>query len=190
MLARREHSAFAVRRKLQQKGIAESDIVEAIERLQKEGLLSDQRYAESYINMRRGKGYGPLRIALELRERGVAESDFGSGFEITTRYRLFGSGDILITQKVVPVGVMPEWIPKAGLELLVSSQLELLRWYGRGPQETYPDRRSSGLVARWRSTVRPRRDWRRREEPEMTMGRPSARRAAARRRRIDRGGGG
>jgi regulatory protein len=27
--------------------------------------------------MRMGKGYGPLRIALELRERGVAESDYG-----------------------------------------------------------------------------------------------------------------
>ena len=77
MLARREHSAFEIRRKLRQKDLAESDIEDAVERLQQEGLLSDQRYAESYINMRRGKGYGPLRIALELRERGVAESDFG-----------------------------------------------------------------------------------------------------------------
>ena len=77
MLARREHSAFEIRRKLRQKDIDDSEIEEAIERLQQEGLLSDQRYAESYINMRRGKGYGPLRIAQELRERGVAESDFG-----------------------------------------------------------------------------------------------------------------
>ncbi len=77
MLARREHSAFEIRRKLQQKDITESEIEEAIERLQREGLQSDQRYAESYINMRRGRGYGPLRISLELRERGVAESDFG-----------------------------------------------------------------------------------------------------------------
>ena len=77
MLARREHSAFEIRRKLKQKDLAEAEIEEAIERLQHEGLLSDERYAESYINMRRGKGYGPLRIALELRERGVAENDFG-----------------------------------------------------------------------------------------------------------------
>jgi regulatory protein len=77
MLARREHSAFEIRRKLQQKDIAAAEIEDAVEHLQREGLLSDERYAESYINMRRGKGYGPLRIALELRERGVAESDYG-----------------------------------------------------------------------------------------------------------------
>jgi regulatory protein len=76
MLARREHSAFELRRKLQQKGIGEAEIEEAIVRLQQEGLLSDQRYAESYIHMRKNKGYGPQRIALELKERGVAESDF------------------------------------------------------------------------------------------------------------------
>ena len=77
MLARREHSAFEIRRKLKQRDIAESEIEEAIERLQQEGLLSDQRYAEAYIHMRMGKGYGPMRIALELKERGVAESDYG-----------------------------------------------------------------------------------------------------------------
>jgi regulatory protein len=76
MLARREHSAFEIRRKLQQKDLAAAEIEEAIGRLQQEGLLSDARYAESYINMRKGKGYGPLRIALELKERGVAESDY------------------------------------------------------------------------------------------------------------------
>ena len=76
MLARREHSAFEIRRKLKQKDISEAEIDEAVDRLQHEGLLSDERYAESYIHMRRGKGYGPLRIALELRERGVAESSY------------------------------------------------------------------------------------------------------------------
>jgi len=78
MLARREHSAFELRLKLKQKDMAESEIEEAIERLQQEGLLSDERYAESYIHMRKSKGYGPLRIEQELKERGVAEGDFGS----------------------------------------------------------------------------------------------------------------
>jgi regulatory protein len=77
MLARREHSAFEIRRKLQQKDFAADEIDATIERLQHEGLLSDERYAESYIHMRKSKGYGPLRIALELKERGVAESDYG-----------------------------------------------------------------------------------------------------------------
>lgn len=77
MLARREHSAFEIRRKLKQKDFSDSEIEAVVEQLQQEGLLSDDRYAESYIRMRMDKGYGPLRIALELRERGVAESDYG-----------------------------------------------------------------------------------------------------------------
>ncbi len=74
MLARREHSAFEIRRKLKHKELDETEIDEAIATLQQEGLLSDERYAESYINMRQAKGYGPVRIAVELRERGVAEA--------------------------------------------------------------------------------------------------------------------
>jgi regulatory protein len=40
----------------------------AVERLQ-----SDERHAEAYARQRAGRGYGPLRIAQELRERGVSK---------------------------------------------------------------------------------------------------------------------
>ena len=71
MLARREHSALELRHKLGQRGLAEADIDSAIGRLRQEGLQSDQRFAESYVHSRSSRGYGPLRIAAELRERGV-----------------------------------------------------------------------------------------------------------------------
>jgi regulatory protein len=35
-------------------------------------LQSDERYTESYVNMRRNRGYGPLKIKLELQQRGVS----------------------------------------------------------------------------------------------------------------------
>ncbi len=76
MLARREHSAFELRRKLKQKDFAQDEIEQAIVQLKIQGLQSDSRYAESYINVRKDKGYGPQRIALELKERGVSESDY------------------------------------------------------------------------------------------------------------------
>ena len=44
-----------------------------LDRLAREGLQSDRRYAESYLDSRARKGYGPARIRLELRERGVAD---------------------------------------------------------------------------------------------------------------------
>lgn len=70
-LARREHSRLEMRRKLKTRGFDEADIDAAIRQLCENNLLSDERFSESYINMRRQRGYGPLRIAQELRERGI-----------------------------------------------------------------------------------------------------------------------
>lgn len=42
-----------------------------LDRLQEQNLLSDERFAEQYVGMRQRRGYGPLRIRAELRERGV-----------------------------------------------------------------------------------------------------------------------
>lgn len=38
-----------------------------------EGLLSHFRFVESYVRMRREKGYGPTRIQAELQARGITE---------------------------------------------------------------------------------------------------------------------
>lgn len=74
MLSRREHSAFEIRDKLSQREFEDSEIEQAINELQQGGWLSDERYAEAYIRMRQQKGFGPVRIAMELSERGVNDS--------------------------------------------------------------------------------------------------------------------
>ncbi|KPJ67768.1 MAG: hypothetical protein AMJ43_01990 [Coxiella sp. DG_40] len=74
LLARREHSQFELRSKLKAKGYAENLIDNVLHDLIKENLQSDQRFAESYIAMRTKRGYGPLRIAVELRERGINDN--------------------------------------------------------------------------------------------------------------------
>ena len=72
LLARREHSRLELIRKLQQRNFSEEEIEQAIEQLQVNNLLSEERFTESYINMRKRKGYGPVRIAQELKERGIS----------------------------------------------------------------------------------------------------------------------
>lgn len=52
--------------------------------------------------------------------------------------------------------VVPEqWhdLPRIGVVLLVPPRFHHLQWFGLGPHETYPDRRSGALVSRWASTV-------------------------------------
>ena len=73
LLSRREHSAREIRAKLAQRDFDENEIEQVIVELQQGGWLSDERFAEAYIRMRRNKGYGPLRISIELNERGVNE---------------------------------------------------------------------------------------------------------------------
>lgn len=74
LLARREHSHAELLRKLRQRGAAQDLAEIELERLQNDGLLSDERFCEAYVHYRSQRGYGPQRLREELRQRGVAES--------------------------------------------------------------------------------------------------------------------
>ena len=73
LLARREHSVAELRRKLLDKGYEQRAIDEQLQKLVIENLLNDQRFTESYVNYRSKKGFGPLRIKQELKEKGISE---------------------------------------------------------------------------------------------------------------------
>ena len=98
LLTRREHSRFELRRKLLRRRSAESELksqpksqpnstnaaaggnttVEAqldavLDDLVHRGLLSDERFAESFVRRGVDRGHGPLKIRSGLRSRGVAE---------------------------------------------------------------------------------------------------------------------
>lgn len=83
LLSRREHSERELTQKLQQKNYPESLIQQILSELVAEGLLSHQRFVESYIHSRRNKGYGPIRIREELKERGIREEDIEHHLNIT-----------------------------------------------------------------------------------------------------------
>jgi regulatory protein len=71
LLATREHSTAELRRKLVQKG-GDAQAVEAVLlELKAQNLLSDARFTESFINARRERGQGPLRIQRELQEHQI-----------------------------------------------------------------------------------------------------------------------
>jgi len=73
LLAHREHSRAELRRKLQAR-FPNSDAIEPVlEGLEERGYLNDERFVEEYLTSRRRKGYGPLRIKAELRERGIGQ---------------------------------------------------------------------------------------------------------------------
>lgn len=73
LLARREHSRLELRQKLAQRGFPTEHLEPVLNQLVGDGLLNEGRYAEMYAGSRADKGYGPLRIASELRERGIPD---------------------------------------------------------------------------------------------------------------------
>ncbi|HEY9149781.1 MAG TPA: regulatory protein RecX [Gammaproteobacteria bacterium] len=74
LLARREHSRLELARKLRQRGMAGADLEQVLDELVAARLLSDTRFAEEYARSRASRGYGPLRIRAELRERGIDDA--------------------------------------------------------------------------------------------------------------------
>jgi regulatory protein len=75
LLARREHGRVELTRKLRLRGALPEMIDTELDRLTEEGLLSEARYLESFINYRARSGYGPARIREELTQRGLARSE-------------------------------------------------------------------------------------------------------------------
>jgi regulatory protein len=102
-LARREHSAKELQQKLADTGYEQEEIQQALERLAQEGLQSDARFAESFLNARVQRGYGWMRIRMELQQRGVDESVISSvlnesdvdwfALAIQVRCKRFGEDD-------------------------------------------------------------------------------------------------
>jgi regulatory protein len=73
-LARREYGQIELIRKLANKGFDRGTAEQAIAQLTRDGLQSDQRFAESFVQSRINQGKGPVRIRLELAERGIDDA--------------------------------------------------------------------------------------------------------------------
>jgi beta-galactosidase len=60
----------------------------------------------------------------------------------TLVYRIYPSGDVVVMASYAPAtdaGKVPD-MPRFGMQMAAKPGFENLRWYGRGPQETYCDR--------------------------------------------------
>ncbi len=61
-------------------------------------------------------------------------------------FSVFSNGEILIDHTIIPGENLPE-LPRFGLQFKVLKNLKNVVWYGRGPHETYWDRKHGGLFA-------------------------------------------
>lgn len=85
LLARREHTQQELGEKLIRKGCAAELAEEVVGQLARERLLSEERFIESFVQARRSRGYGPLRIREELRGKGVDEDAIAQWIDVNGR---------------------------------------------------------------------------------------------------------
>jgi regulatory protein len=71
MLARREHSRRELQDKLAKKGCGAGLAASVVQELETQQLLSDERFVESLLQVRRERGYGPVRITREMQDKGI-----------------------------------------------------------------------------------------------------------------------
>jgi regulatory protein len=83
LLAGRDFSRHELTERLLRKGYGAAVVDEAIAALAQEGFLREERYAEQFVTQHAGRGRGPVRIRMELRERGVDAETIDQALDAT-----------------------------------------------------------------------------------------------------------
>lgn len=75
-----------------------------------------------------------------------------AGSRTRTSFTVYGSGVVEVESAITPAAGAPE-LPRVGMQLQIPGEFRRVEWYGRGPHETYWDRRTGAPVGLYRSTV-------------------------------------
>ncbi len=103
--------------------------------------LDDLQHEVASVDLTRTED-SVVRIAVET---SVLGSGTNAGFDTQYRYKVFGSGDILLGVDIEPTQALVDgishWLPRIGVAMDIPNDLDQFEWFGRGPHETYPDRK-------------------------------------------------
>ncbi len=71
----------------------------------------------------------------------------------TLNYQLNGEGKIQVEAAYLPLGDNIPLIPKFGMRFRIPENFRDIDWYGRGPYENYPDRKTASLIGCYHSQL-------------------------------------
>ncbi|QQE77951.1 glycoside hydrolase family 2 TIM barrel-domain containing protein [Alicyclobacillus sp. SO9] len=95
--------------------------------------------------------YNPHAVCVEVRTL-VKADDSHDDFNSLIRYTFYPDGRIDIAHRVVVTSSLPN-LPRIGVTLTIPLEYSSLKWYGRGPNENYADRKLSTHIGLYDSTV-------------------------------------
>jgi beta-galactosidase len=95
---------------------------------------------------------GEKTISLSTKLLSVGRDEYTT-FESNYTLTFYADGSFDLEVECIPNDRMPEWLPKVGVQLELVKDFENIRWYGRGPYETYPDRKTGAKTGIWESNA-------------------------------------
>ncbi len=106
---------------------------------------------------------GPERTIESVRARQVnpklaridvdAVLPVGDGTRCLTTYDIYGTTDVVVTMSLIPSGEDIPDLPRYGMQMAIPAQFSTMTWLGRGPHETYWDRKTGAAVGLYSGPV-------------------------------------
>jgi beta-galactosidase len=110
------------------------------------GIVNLKRSVDSF-EVTQTKG-GPVITESTTTSRGSK-----GGYKLKTVWTISGDGSLEMENEFTPFGELPPALPRVGIVMQLAGDFENVRWLGRGPWESYCDRKTSADLGIWSSTV-------------------------------------
>lgn len=128
-----------------------SNDMEIIDKLKKEYFLHLEHEVVMNINYEVKDNYLSLQVD-------TINSTTNSAWHYKSRYSYIvcPSGDVLINIEGTPSGrveLAPDMFPRIGVTMHVDKSMELVRYFGLGPNENYADSREAGMMGVYSNTI-------------------------------------
>ena len=109
------------------------------------GLSTPQHALRSFAHHLRADG----ALVVEA----VTENKYNRGSVVTTTiYTVTAQGQLDVKATFTPEGELPE-LPRLGVSMAITAGYENFAWYGRGPLDSYPDRKTAETIGLWNGKV-------------------------------------
>jgi len=88
-----------------------------------------------------------VRITAEATLPAVKNSKY------TNTYTIYGSGDLVVQSSIEPGGEGLPNMPRFGMQMAIQRGFGMMSWFGKGPHETYWDRKTGAPLGRYSGSV-------------------------------------
>ncbi|MBN1362948.1 MAG: DUF4981 domain-containing protein [Sedimentisphaerales bacterium] len=88
-----------------------------------------------------------------VRVDAIATLPVGEDTQYLTTYDIYGNGEILVEVTLLPSGENIPDLPRLGMQMAVPKAFSTLSWFGRGPHESYWDRKTGQAVGLYSGPV-------------------------------------